>query len=408
MLGLGEDDLRAAGADGDLALHLRQTGDAIVQALFAGGVQAGADVPRAGGRHGNSAGQQRALHTVVFQTCVVGHAVLDECQVSDLLDGLDDLRVVDGAGSAVLGEPAAAVGQCPDLELPGPVIDHTAVLHDVVLVEIGAQGVVAVGVERELLGQLHELVPAHSLGRGGVFQTGSVEHILVVVQGQDFVCSGVSDGSAVSLEGDGIERHGLSTGIHVGDIVQQAVGSKVQNAGLVHDAAVGQVVGGGQGVQLGDILFVRDRHDLDEDVRILFMELVGDGLHAGSLVRGAPVGVGDGHDVVGRGVVLGGISRSRVSRIGLGGVGRGIAVGRGVGRRVRAGGHAKDHQDTQQEGDDLFHFFSFLSYIEKIYYSSFLLHIIRGGSRPARRAFRRASGCPRAHTARPAARTARS
>ena len=32
MLGLGEDDLRAAGADGDLVDHLRQTGDAIVQA----------------------------------------------------------------------------------------------------------------------------------------------------------------------------------------------------------------------------------------------------------------------------------------------------------------------------------------------------------------------------------------
>ena len=351
MLGLGEDDLRAAGADGDLVDHLRQTGDAIVQAFVTGGGKAGADVPCASGRHGDGAGQQGALHAVVLEACIVRHAVLNEGQVSDLLDGLDDLRVIDGAGGAVLGEPAAAVGQCPNLKLPGPVVNDAAVLLDVFLVEIRAQGVVAVGVEGQGLGQGDELVPGHSLGSGRIVQVGGIEHVLVVVQGQDFVRSGVSNGLAFALEGDGIKGHGVGALVHGGDVVQQAVGSKVQNAGLVHDAAVGKLTRGSHGVQLRDILFVGDCHDLNLDVRILFVELVGDGLHAGSLVRGAPIGVGDGDDVAVIAVgVIGGIGVLR----GGGGVLRavGLIVVVGVGC---AGDHTNDHQEAQQERDDLLH-----------------------------------------------------
>ena len=81
------------------------------------------------------------------------------------------------------------------------------------------------------------------------------------------------------------------------------------------------------------------------------MELVGDGLHAGSLVRGAPIGVGDGDDVAVIAVgVIGGIGVLR----GGGGVLRavGLIVVVGVGC---AGDHTNDHQQAQQERDDLLH-----------------------------------------------------
>ena len=74
-------------------------------------------------------------------------------------------------------------------------------------------------------------------------------------------------------------------------------------------------------------------------------------MHAGSLVRGAPIGVGDGDDVAVIAVgVIGGIGVLR----GGGGVLRavGLIVVVGVGC---AGDHTNDHQEAQQERDDLLH-----------------------------------------------------
>ena len=120
--------------------------------------------------------------------------MLHQGQVSHLLDEFDGLGAVDQHFLAVLGEPCAAVGQGPDLHLPGPVVDKRAVLHDVVLVEAILAGVLAVLVKGQAPGDRHELIPGIGLVGGRIGLVGSVEHVLVVVQDQDLIAAGVADG----------------------------------------------------------------------------------------------------------------------------------------------------------------------------------------------------------------------
>ena len=122
-----------------------------------------------------------------------------QVQVSNVLQSFDCGGIVDGNFGAILIVEAAAVGTAPNFQLPGQVLDHAAVLHDVVGVKAGVSSILAVGIQSQLLGNFHELVPSPgilSVGRR-IGQASSVEHILVVVQHQGVVGGGVSYGSTV-------------------------------------------------------------------------------------------------------------------------------------------------------------------------------------------------------------------
>ena len=277
--------------------------------------------------------------------------MVHQIQVSDLLDGFGHLGGVDGAGGAVLGEPAAAVGQGPNLQLPGPVVHVAAVLYDVVGVEIGVSGVLAVGVQGQQLGGLHELVPAHGGSGVGIIQARGVEHVLVVVQEQSLVGAGVGHGNTVGLEGDGVQGHGGGALVHGGDVSQQAVGGEVQNAVLVHDAAVRQLIAGSHGVEGGGVLLVGDGQQLHKDVVVFRVELVQDGLGVSGLLGGAPVGVGDGYLLAaGSGSVGGGC---------VGGRGFGVlAAGlRGLVGAIAAHKQGGNQQHAEQDRKKLLHVF---------------------------------------------------
>ena len=223
--------------------------------------------------------------------------MLDQRQVSNFLDGFNGFWTFDDNFLAIFADPAAAIGQSPHFRLPGPVVDNIAILDDIVGINAFLFGSLAVSIYRELLCKSYEFIPGHRFGGRGIFQSGSIKHILVVVQQENFVRAGIGNRSTVFLECNAVQRHGFLAFIHSGDISKQTLFCEVKDTGFTHDTAVRQFTGSSHGVQFRDIFLIRDRHNLDFDIGMFCIELVGDGLDTCRFIGGTPIRVSDCHGV---------------------------------------------------------------------------------------------------------------
>ena len=148
-------------------------------------------------------------------------------------------------------------------------------------------------VEGQALGNFHKFFPGVGLVSGGIGFVGSVKHILVVVQNQDFVGAGVANGGFAIFEGDAF--HGLEffAFVHLGNVRHDAVAGEVEHSIFVHHAAIGQLVSDGVVDQGLGVLFVGDLHGLNEDLVLHGVELVQRLLDTLSFRLVAPEGIGD-------------------------------------------------------------------------------------------------------------------
>ena len=160
-------------------------------------------------------------------------------------------------------------------------------------IEAGVVRGLAVLVLRELLGRIHELLPGPGLvsaGRG-IGDLGVVEHLLVVVQKEDFVRAAVSDGLALVGESQGLER-GFVRLVHAAHVRQEAGRRIADGHGLGHDAGIRQLLRRRHGIQLRFVVVAADGDHRYVDLVLGRVELVQGLLNVGGLGLG---GVVPGH-----------------------------------------------------------------------------------------------------------------